>query len=306
MTIYLDAVWTLNVLLDFMLLMLTGAIIKIRIHKRRLLFGAFIASLIVPVTFYFPDFFLTSLYGKVGFSIIIILSTFGWNSLARVLKLLVTFYFVSFAIGGGLIATHYMLQSSVDISSTAILTVNQGYGDPISWIFILIGFPASWLFTKWRLDKHAIDKIRYDQLYEVKIKMNGQNFETKGYIDSGNQLVCPLTKKPVVICDERFLKQWFTSEEWIQLKTVHNDLDFDHIPKKWEKLLNIVPYQGVEGTSSFLLALQPEELSVNYGETDIRVNNVLIGIQFGHLTEDSLYHCLLHPQIIKLTAVDSA
>src|SRR5699024_96215 len=114
---------------------------------------------------------------------------------------LLLFYFITFSIGGGLIAAHFLLQNPVGISSNGILTMEKGYGDPISWIFIIVGFPIVWWFTKNRLDKHATDKIHYDQLYSVTIRLNGEDHSTKGYLDSGNQLVDPLTKKPVIICD---------------------------------------------------------------------------------------------------------
>lgn len=306
MIIYLDAVWVLNFFLDLMLLMLTSALVKVRVSKRRMVLGAFIASLIVPLSFYFPHTFLTSISGKLLYSIFIIISTFHFNSIHKTFKLLLTFYFITFAIGGGLTGLHYMFQNPVRISEAGILTLNQGYGDPVSWLFILLGFPCVWVFTKVRLDRHAAEKIRYDQLYRVTLKMKGREFSTNGYIDSGNQLVCPLTKKPVVIGDEIFLKQWFSKEDWFQLKKSQTDMSFDHIPHEWEDSIHVVPYQGVEGGSKFLLALRPQRLIVHYGEKEIKTNNVLIGIQFANLTTDHLYHCLLQPQIIQLSDNNTA
>src|SRR5699024_12775420 len=64
----------LNYFLDLMLLMLTGAMVKERVTKRRLLFGAFVASLIVPLSLYFPNSFLTSIVGKLLYSLLIVRS----------------------------------------------------------------------------------------------------------------------------------------------------------------------------------------------------------------------------------------
>src|SRR5690625_1438362 len=115
-----------------------------------------------------------------------------------------------------------------------------------------------------------------------------------------------MTKKPVVIADQSFLKQWFAEVEWKQLKESHASLDFDNIPKAWENSIHVVPYQGVEGGSKFLLALRPQRLIVHYGEKEINTNNVLIGIQFANLTTDHLYHCLLQPKIIQLSDNNTA
>jgi len=305
-TIYLDAVWLLNFFLDMMLLMLTQALAKDSTRKRRIIFGAFIASLLVPITIYYPDSPVDTLPGKLVYSVVIILCSFKIYSIYRMMKLLLLFYFITFSIGGGLIAIHFLFQNPVGLSDNGILTFNSGYGDPVSWLFVMIGFPLSWYFTKTRMDRHAIEKIRYDQLCEVIIKFQNISHSTTGYIDSGNQLTDPLTKKPVIICDEYFLKQWFTETDWKELKHVHDTLDFGELPHEWEKRIQIVPYQGVGGSRSFMLAVKPDDITIVYDEKEIVTSKVLVGIQFAELTKDQSYRCLLHPQIIKRASSVSA
>ncbi|OZU90680.1 sigma-E processing peptidase SpoIIGA [Virgibacillus indicus] len=306
MTIYLDAVWTLNFFLDMMLLMLTQALARDGTRKLRIAFGAFIASLLVPISIYFPDSFVSSVTGKFMYSIFIIICAFGFTNIYRMMKLLLLFYFTTFAMGGGLVAIHFLFQNPVGVSSSGLLTYNSGYGDPVSWIFIAVGFPIIWIFTKSRMDKHAAEKIRYDQQYPVSIQIRNKIYSTTGYIDSGNQLVDPLTKMPVIICDQSFLKKWFTESEWKQLKDANDNLDFENLPKAWEKYVHIVPYQGVQGSGMFLIGLRPDKLVVYYENQKIITNKLLIGIQFADLTKDQSYHCLLQPQIIKLATVYSA
>lgn len=306
MTIYLDAIWTLNFILDMMLLMLTQALAKDHTGKKRIMFGAFVASLLVPISLYFPNTFITTFYGKFIYSILIILCSFKFMSIYRTIKLLLLFYFTTFAIGGGLVALHFLFQNPMMLSRSGLITFNNGFGDPVSLIFILIAFPIIWLFTKRRMDKHAVDKIRYNEMYPVTIQMNQESYSTTGYIDSGNQLVDPITKQPVIICDEIFLKQWFSDDEWEKLAEAHKELNYHKIPETWEKNIHIIPYQGVEGTSNFLMAIRPEKLIIYYGQERIITHKVLIGIQFARLTKDGAYHCLLQPQIIKLATVESA
>ncbi|WP_233879129.1 sigma-E processing peptidase SpoIIGA [Virgibacillus halodenitrificans] len=306
MTIYLDAVWTLNFFLDMMLLMLTQLLARHSTRKIRIFFGAFVASLLVPISLYFPDSFIISVPGKLIYSFLIIICTFGIGSLNRLAKLVSLFYFITFTIGGGLLGIHFLFKNPIGVSANGILTFNSGYGDPISWLFVVIGFPVIWLFTKRRMDKHVIEKIRYDQLCPVTIQIREKTFSTSGYIDSGNQLVDPLTKKPVIICDEPFLKQWFTEQEWNLLKEVHENFNLDKLPAAWTNVIQFVPYQGVEGKSNFLLALKPDKLTVHYEDQHIITSNILVGIQFAELVKDQSYHCLLQPQIIKLATISTA
>lgn len=302
MSIYLDVIWVLNFFLDSMLLMLTKALAKEHISNWRIFFGAFIASLLVPISILMPQSFFTTLYGKCLYSIIIILATFGFFSINRLMKLALLFYFISFSIGGGLVAVYFLMNHSFSIAETGILTFHSGLGDPISWLFVIIGFPISWYFTKKRMDNHGNEKIRYDQLYPVAITIKNQTFRTTGYVDSGNQLVDPITKRCVVICDEYFMKQWFSEEEWNQLKESFSNFSIQNIPFNWQDMIQVIPFHGVSGNNSFLYAIRPEKLSVLNNEKEIVTNHVLIGIQFGTLTKDGKYHCLLHPQMMKYKA----
>lgn len=306
MTIYLDMVWILNFLLDLMLLMLTKALCREYTPKRRLVLGAIVASLIVPITLYFPNTYISTVLGKILYSILIIFVTFRFISVNRMVKQLLLFYFVSFSIGGGLFAAHYLLQKPIALSAAGILSYSSGYGDPVSWIFVVVGFPFVFWFTKSRMDKHAVEKIRYNQLYDVTIHFQNKSFTTTGFIDSGNQLIDPLTRRPVIICDEPFLKQWFQKEEWQQLKRAYDEFDLINIPLEWQKHIQVVPFHGVEGKSNFLFAIKPDKITISYGEQQIVSTKLLIGIQFSELTNDRRYHCLLHPQIIQLATIHSA
>lgn len=305
-TIYVDVVWLLNLLFDMMLIMLTLILAKESTRKRRIVVASLVASFIVPISIYFPDSFFTSVIGKFLYSILIIVCACRYRSFYQLFRLLFLFYFVTFTIGGGLIAIHFMLESPFGVSSNGILTFNKGYGDPISWIFVVICFPIVWHFTKKSMDKHAVEKIRYDQLCPITLQINNKSLSTTGYIDSGNQLVDPLTKSPVVICDEPFLKQWFSEDEWGAIKKTSDLLDFNAIPKKWEGRIHIVPFHGVDGKSSYMMAIKPDKIKITYDQNEIITNKLLIGIQFSNLTKDQRYHCLLHPQIIKLAAAHSA
>jgi stage II sporulation protein GA (sporulation sigma-E factor processing peptidase) len=306
LAIYLDAVWLLNFLIDYMLLMLTARLARVPLNRFRLAFGAFVASLIVPFTIYYPDAFFTTVPAKIIFSFIIVLASFGMTKFYQLMKLLGLFYLISFSIGGGLLAMHFLMQQPVSQSSGSILTFSAGYGDPVSWLFVFIGFPLVWKFTKDRMDKHVQDKIRYDARVPVTLKMNGKSFSADGFIDSGNQLTDPFTKKPVIICDEAFLLHWFEKNEWDQLKKSYQQLEMDHLPEGWEDHLRIIPFQGVEGGNGFIFCLRAEELLILYGNQEIKTSNFLVGIQFGSLTRDGSYHCLLQPELIQSAVTYSA
>lgn len=306
MTIYLDAVWLLNFFLDWMILMLTQTFSKSQNHRVRVMVGAIVASLLVPLNLFYPASLWTTPIGKLIFSFIIVLTAFGFKNFRLFLRHILLFYFVSFAIGGGLFGLYYFLNEQIQVTNGVVITYQSGFGDGVSWLFVIVGFPIVWWFTKKRLDNLVVQKMKYDEMISVSICMENTIKETVALIDSGNQLVDPITKQPVVICDEAFMKNWFSDEEWTLLKKASEDLCFDELPERWRDRFRLIPYHGVGGTSTFMIVLKPDWMQLTIKEQNLTINRVLIGLQFGQLAPDQSYHCLMHPHLLKAIAVDTA
>lgn len=298
MTLYLDLIWLLNFLLDLMILMLTNYFLKMRTNIVRLIFGAVVASSIVLITIYFPGHFFTTLIGKLCYSAIIVLCTFGMHKIFKLLHILLVFYMTTFVIGGGLTAIHSLIHP-IEFQAHQLMTFHSGYGHPVSWLFVIIGFPIVLWLSKVHMDRYSFEKLKYDQLYPVTIHMAEKEFSTFGYVDSANHLVDPLTQQPVIICDEVFLKQWFTDEDWYLIEQANKQLDLSLLPGNWKQRIRIVPFQGIGGQREFMLVVKPDQLMITVQKELITVQRVLIGIQFAKLTKDGAYHCLLHPKVFK-------
>ena len=305
--VYLDFILLLNVIFNGMILILTNYMIRSHTSKVRLLLGSVLATLLVPLELFYPETMITSLYGKILYSIGIILFTFGWRGILALCKTVSIFYFISFAIGGGMLGVHFLLDDMFTYSNSSLfLTTQNIYGDDIHLLFILITFPIFWLFTKRRMDEHVQAKIKYDQLYQVILTLNGQSYQTTGYLDSGNHLIDPITRRPVVLCDAPFLKQFFSVEDWGDLlKSIENDT-YTSIPSILQQRVFIVPFQGVGGETSYLYTIKPDGLKIFYEGKTMETSHVLIGVQLNTLTEDQHYHCLLHPQLIHFSKELSA
>ncbi|KGX88531.1 sigma-E processing peptidase SpoIIGA [Pontibacillus litoralis] len=306
MTIYLDAIWLLNFFLDWMILMLTHSFAKSQSGRSRLLIGAIVASLLVPIQLFYPHSFWTTPLGKGLYSIFIVFTAFGWCNIRLFFRQWLMFYFVSFAIGGGLFGIYFMLNKQVDVSTGMVVTHQTGFGDGVSWLFVTIGFPIVWYFTKRRLDKLVVQKMKYDEMVTVTISINDKAYDATAFIDSGNQLTDPITNQPVVICSESYMKQWFSEKEWLAFQEAQEALNFDHLPDRWYDKCSIVPFQGVGGTSSFLLVIKPDWIHIHLSNQMLTVNRVLIGLQFGTLSPDDSYQCLMHPHLLKEYVVHSA
>lgn len=299
MAIYLDVIWFLNFWIDLLLLLLTSLFLKRNLVKKRLLLGAFLAAssvllLLTPLSsiYYHPIF-------KLLFSCCIVVTTFGFKRFSYFIENLFAFYFVSFICGGGLIALHYFFNNEMVIFNGVVTTKSTGFGTPISWLFVILGFPAIWLFAKKRVEQIQLRKLKCDEIVHVELYIIDLHIQLKGLIDSGNQLLDPLTKRPVMIIDMNELQDKFPSELVHQAKNPEMIGDPSlPIGEKWESKLCIIPYRGIGQKNQFIIGIKPEKvvMTLEAGEK-LECRNVIVGLNFTNLSSDGDFQCILHPQM---------
>ncbi len=303
--VYLDAIWLLNLCIDASLMLLTSIIIKRKIQLIRLFLSALIGSSIVlfMLTPYFSV--VSHPLSKLLFSIIMVLVAFGFKRFRYFIQSLLTFYFSTFILGGGLIGVHFFLSSDIALLNGLISTNSSGAGSPISWLFVFIGFPILWYFSRARLEDIELNHLIHDQIVEVTICIDDQTLSLKGLIDSGNQLYDPITKYPVMILDVNSAKRFLPPE--ILGKSVGLDaLTQNSVYHPWESRLRIVPYRGVGQENEFLVAIKPDLVSILQRNELIKVKKVLIGLSNSTLSTDGKFNCIIHPKMLLQSSIQSA
>ncbi|WP_066196434.1 MULTISPECIES: sigma-E processing peptidase SpoIIGA [Gracilibacillus] len=289
--VYIEVIWLLNFLLDWMILLLTQSITKRITPWYRLMLASVFGSLIVPFTFIFPDIAWNSWVIKIGYSFFIIGIAFPFRNLASYGKVLCSFYFMTFAIGGGLLAMHFLLSSENHTSQPYIASQH------IHGLFVLVGFPLAWWFAKHRMDQHKLQQFNQQFYYQVKIGWLEKIARTTGYLDSGNHLVDPISQSPVIIVDETILTHFLDPEKISILRA--GAMQTGEIEDDLAGLFHILPYRGVSGEYEMMIAFRPEYVEVDMPDFPFTTKKVLIGIQFGNLVADHSYHCLLHPKLFQ-------
>lgn len=282
-----------------MILRLTGYLNKKKNRGWRISLASIFASSIVFVTVYFPSSLILYPIGKIIFSILIIIIAFKHLSWIEFIKTWLFFYFVSFTLGGILLGLHFIFDQSVQVDHASFITVSTGFGTPISWFFVVIGFPICWYFTKQTMDKQALINYQTDQLFKCQIQMLNKSVSVTGYLDSANHLTDPMTKYPVVIIDQDTISQFFNDEQMIQLQQINETLDLSKADASITSIIRLIPYQDVSSPAGLLVALKPESFIFTDKQETFEAKKVLIGLRFAALSSDQEYHCLLNPQLFK-------
>ena len=308
MYIYLDVIWLLNFFFDGLLLYLTALILKRKITIWRLVAGSLLGSLIVILMVSPLSMYATHPVIKLIFSFFIIGIAFGYKRFRFFFQNLVTFYFATFMVGGGMIGVHYFLKYEMEIMNGVLMTNTNQFGNPVSWGFVLLGFPLLWFFTRKQIGEIEMKKIQYDQIAKVVITIENKKIQLKGLIDSGNQLYDPITKSPVLIVDVNKAGEYFPESIIEQSKNMDSFTtdESDQDMHKWENRVRIIPYRGVGQEHQFLLALKPDEITIFHSNEQIIVKKGLVALNHTILSSDGEYDCIIHPKMLTSSSIQSA
>lgn len=299
MTIYLDVIWALNFLFDTLLLYLTAIFLKRSVPKWRLILGGFIGSLIILLSVTPLNAYSANPIIKMIVSALMILSAFGYHRFRFFLKGLMTLYLATFLIGGTLIGLHYFVSFDMNLSSAVMLSSVKGFGDPVSWLFVLLGFPAAWHFSKRNVEHMEMTKIQYDQLVDVTITLSETRLNRRGLIDSGNQLYDPLSKLPVMLISLNGVNSEVPAPI---LKMAENPDSIlygeESLPKEWESRMRIIPCKVVGQDHQLILAIKPDEIWITKDDKQHLIEKALISFSMQQLSADDSFQCIIHPKML--------
>lgn len=297
MTVYLDVIWALNFLFDTLLLYLTAIILKRKIQYFRLFAGGFVGSIIILLSITPLHSYSGHPFTKLFFSFLMILVVFGYKRLSFFISGIMTLYLVTFLTGGALIGIHYFIQFDLNLASNVALKSIQGFGDPISWLFVLLGFPLVWHFSKTSIGNIEITKIQYDQIVDVSIKMEGYQMRFKGLIDSGNQLYDPISKMPVMFVSIKQMTE--VPESIVQLTSNSENIlsGNEMLEPAWEHKMRIIPYKVVGQEHQLVIAVKPDEIMIENKEDKLYVDKGLVSFTNQQLSSDDAFQCIVHPKM---------
>jgi len=297
--VYLDIIMMLNLLIDSLLLWTTSIFLKRTTHPVRIILGGLMGSLLILMIITPLSSMAAHPLVKMAVSVGMILITFGYKKFSIFFSCLLTFYFATFLMGGILIGAHYFLTFDFDLNSTVSIQSLRGYGDPVSWLFLLIAFPLAWHFSKRRINAMTISNIQYDVLIDVTIKINGIILRLKGLIDSGNQLYDPLTKTPVMIVSIHSIKHELPPEIiCVVEEKQHFYESASSLPSEWSSIMRLIPAKSLGKNNQLLCAFKPEEIEFHSENGNSFIRKALVVFANQTLSKDDSFQCIIHPYMV--------
>lgn len=307
MTLYLDVIWLLNWLFDSLLLYWTAIILKRRVALWRICAGGLIGSLIIVLAFTPYYAMADRFYMKIAFSFFMVLATFGFIRFNLYLKSVATLYFVTFLSGGILLGLHYLFEFQIVSKNPGQFAGINRFGDPVSWIFVMVGFPLAWQFSKRTLEGMEMTKLKHEQLVSVTVKISEFEASFQGLVDSGNQLYDPITRSPVMIISLSGDEVGIPADMMELFKRPENLLLQEEQPDyTWTGRMRVIPYKVVGHEHQLLTAIKPDFIQISQGGKVYQVKQGLVSFTFQQLSSDNSYQSIVHPKMLTGIPVQNA
>ncbi|WP_178382710.1 sigma-E processing peptidase SpoIIGA [Paenibacillus sp. P46E] len=302
LVVYIDLIFTANLLIDGILLWLTGWLVKQKVSWWRLISSALVGALYVVMMFVPELSFLYTFLIKFGLSVVMLWIAFGFTSLQSYLRALGAFYIINFAAAGGIVGVHYLLQSSGDIWNGILFTSSggQAYRLKIGFWFVLALLPVVLFLFKMIHSSRARREQLETYIGEVCVEIEGVSVSCPGLLDTGNRLNDPLTRIPVMVMEASLWEGHLPASWKGRLTQISADqllLEADGQSFAWQDRLRLVPYRGINRGASFMLALKPDLVTIKLGEETFFSKRVLIGLDGGTLSGDGVYRAVIHPDL---------
>lgn len=298
MVVYLDALWLLNWFADALLLWIAAIFLKKSVKWYRLAAGGLIgsASIWLMVTPIAEE--AGHPVAKIMLSVLMVLAAFGFKRWKYFLVHLAAFYFSTFLTGGLLLGIHYFIQFDMQMESAVFLAELKGFGDPVSWLFVMFGLPIAFYFAKGRANEFETARLQHDQLLHVKIRINEQEFLLKGLVDTGNQLYDPISKAPVMLVSVNGLEDQLPAQI---LEAAENPevllFQEKELPEEWLEKMRLIPAQSVGKSHQLLPAFKPDFLEISNGVKTTVVSKGVVSFTTMRLSSDDQFSCILHPKM---------
>jgi len=253
MTIYLDLIFLLNLFFDFLLLLTVNNTLKRNASLKRLFLGALFGSTTI-FSLFFDFTTLTLFLFKIVVSFIMCVLSFGLKDKKYTIQNLSYFYMTSTVLGGFL----YFLNLNFAESQKGLVFTYDTVS--INYIFLVIISPIL-LYVYFKQQR---DAKNYQSYYEIIIHFkNGNSKKLTAFLDTGNKLVDPITKKKIILLNREKMKNL-------------------------EETFIYVPYNSLNH-HGLIQCIPIESLEINGKKS----KNYLVGLSEGDLLRDGI-DCVLN------------
>lgn len=295
MTIYIDVVLIENLIMNVIILLATGLILKEEIKIIRLILAGMLGAIYSVVSYMSILQIYSSVILKIVLSFVIIYIAFNPQTMKKMWKDILLFYLTSFVFGGVAFALIYVVKPQ------DILMKNGLFLGTYPLKTIILGAIISFIIiiTAFTVVKSKITKK--DMFCKIEIQLNGKKIETTTMIDTGNLLKEPITNTPVIVVEHTLLYDCIPKEILNHLEELLGG-NFDNIPQEikteYISKLKFIPFSSLGKQNGMLLGIKAEAIKIKSENKEQKKENIIVGIYNKSLTKKGEYRALMGIELL--------
>ena len=195
MTIYIDILFILNLLFDYVIISSVNYILRRNVKYYRIIIGSLFGNVSL-LLFNFMKYRMLFILLKFIIASLICLITFGYKDIKYFIKNIVYFYLVGMLIGG--VVYFFNIQF---LNSNDGLVLNNDY--LFKYLIVII---VSLLFYYRYLSNMVLLRNNYSYYYKCYIYLDDDNkISVNAFLDTGNKLKDPYSNRDIILIDDRVL-----------------------------------------------------------------------------------------------------
>ncbi len=295
MTIYVDVVLMENLIMNYIILLATGLVLKLKIKHIRLLFGSLLGAIYSIVTYtgilkIYSNFIL-----KIILSIIIVYIAYNPQTVKKLSKELLFFYLISFVFGGAAFALIYIVKPQDILMKNGLFLGTY----PLKTIILATIIAFFIIVTAFTIIRKKLTKK--DIIYKIEVKINNKLIQAEALIDTGNMLKEPITNLPVVVIEHTLLYDCIPKEILNHLEDIIGG-DFEKIPEEirnqYISRLKLIPFSSLGKQNGMLIGIKPEYIKIIKDEQVEIKKDVIIAIYNRSFTKKGEYRALMGMEFV--------
>ncbi|AOY77421.1 sigma-E processing peptidase SpoIIGA [Clostridium formicaceticum] len=296
MIVYAEYVFLENFIMNFVILSLTAKFGKNPAKKRKILLASAISALYAFIIFFPSLHFLFSIVMKLACSMMIIILAFTPYKFKEFFRLLGIFYLITLVFGGAGFAIFYFTNFNGIISNGIFYITNISAKN----IFIAVGVGYMLINFCWGYLQKQLSKEKI--LINIKIEIDGATVEVMGIVDTGNSLVDPISKYPVIIVEYDAIIDLLPLEVQ-RFFSCTGKPNFTQMAlllhgSSWITRFRMIPYNALGTENGMLIGFKPDFVSIQKEADSKSIQEIIVAIYDRKLSKAGEYRALLHPDLI--------
>lgn len=301
MEIYLDIVILENIIINYLILLVTAKFSRSKTDPLRLLLSAILGTAYLVLVILLPEMKVyTTVMSKLLLSVAMVALAFNFMKLTVFLKTLALFYASTFLFAGAGFALMFF-NREWGIMHNGVLISTMPFLDT-KWSELMLAMAVALLILRvvWSIIQSKF--IREKLMVRLIISFDKKAIELYALVDTGNSLHDPLTNMPVVVVEFSAIKDLMPEDiRCIFEKNSDNDLNTITATiscSDWFSRFRLIPFTSLGIENGMLIGFRPDFIEIGNDEERRGVQNVIIGIYNKALSKNEKYKALLNPELM--------